>query len=62
MGERIHPWSSDHTALVHELWRARREGIISRDADCDRLASLILRSSWLRAVKAHARERAEATH
>lgn len=51
--DRIEPWDSDHTALVHVLWR---EGIHGSEADA--LASKIMRSKWLRAVRLHAVERA----
>lgn len=53
--EKIEPWDSDHTALVHVLWDARRGGIgVSDPAE---LASLIMRSKWMRAVRQHAKER-----
>lgn len=51
--EPIHDWDSDHTALVHVLWEAERKGLTVRDAD--ELASLIMGSRWLRAVRQHAR-------
>lgn len=53
--EKIQPWDSDHTALVHVLWAAQRGGLIDRDVDCDALASLIMQSKWLRAVREHAK-------
>jgi hypothetical protein len=51
----IQPYDSDHTALVHVLWQAQRGGITISDADA--LASLIMQSKWMRAVRLHARER-----
>lgn len=53
--DQIQPWDSDHTALVHVLWEARRKGIGVEDAD--ELASLIMRSKWMKAVRQHAKER-----
>lgn len=55
--DEIQPWDSDHTALVHVLWAARREGLIPREVDYDALASKIMRSKWTRAVRQHAVER-----
>lgn len=52
--EEIKPWDSDHTALVHVLWDARRKGLSVEKAD--ELASHIMRSQWMRAVHLHARE------
>lgn len=52
--EEIKPWDSDHTALVHVLWAAKRNGLTLDSADAAELASFIMRSKWLRAVKAHA--------
>lgn len=46
------PWDSDHTALVHVLWAAAREGVTIKDAD--ELASRIMASDWMRAVRVHA--------
>lgn len=51
----IKPWDSDHTALVHVLWAAQRGGITISDPDV--LASHIMGSEWMRAVKDHARAR-----
>lgn len=51
----IQPYDSDHTALVHVLWEARRKGL--RIEDADELASLIMRSRWTRAVRQHEREK-----
>jgi hypothetical protein len=53
--EEIRPWDSDHTALVHVLWEARRKGLTVNDFD--ELASLIMQSKWMRAVRLHAAER-----
>lgn len=53
----IKPWDSDHTALVHVLWEARGKGMGVERAD--ELASHIMRSKWMRAVRRHARERDE---
>jgi hypothetical protein len=50
--EEIQPWDSDHTALVHVLWEAERCGI----SDADELASHIMRSAWMKAVRLHAAE------
>jgi hypothetical protein len=52
--DEFHPWDSDHTALVHVLWAAEREGITVRDAD--RLASFIMQSKWMQAVRLHIKE------
>jgi hypothetical protein len=52
--EEIQPWDSDHTALVHALWAAQREGLTVREADA--LASRIMQSKWMRAVRQHAAE------
>src|SRR4051794_33729202 len=49
----IQPYDSDHTALVHVLWSARDEGLSLSDADA--LASHIMRSKWMRAVRTHSR-------
>jgi hypothetical protein len=57
MGEAIQPWDSDHTALVHVLWAVQREGNLSRHTDCDLLASRIMQSKWMRAVRLHAAEK-----
>lgn len=53
--EQIQPYDSDHTALVHVLWEAQRKGLTVSDADA--LASHIMGSKWMRAVRLHARER-----
>lgn len=53
----IQPYDSDHTALVHVIWAAKREGLTVEKAD--ELASKIMRSKWMRAVRLHARERPE---
>jgi hypothetical protein len=50
--EQIKPYDSDHTALVHVLWAAERDGVTIRQAD--ELASRIIRSKWMRAVRLHA--------
>ena len=50
------PWESDHTALVHVLWGLRDEGVIGRDVDCDTLASRIMQSEWMQAVRQEAGE------
>lgn len=47
--ETIKPWDHDHTALVHVLWEAERNGLTICDAD--QLASLIMASHWMRAVR-----------
>lgn len=52
------PWESDHTALVHVLWAARRRGLSLED-DADQIASMILRSRWA-AARADAAARAAA--
>lgn len=54
--ESFEPWDSDHTALVHVLWEAKRMGL-TVDA-YDALASHIMTSSWMAAVRLHAREAA----
>ena len=51
----IQPYDSDHTALVHVLWDARRDGVTIEDAD--ELASRIMRSRWMQAVQVHAVEK-----
>jgi len=43
------PWEADHTALVQVLWA---EGIKGRQAD--ELASKIMRSEWMQAVRSRA--------
>jgi hypothetical protein len=48
----MQPWDSDHTALVHVLWTAESKGLTIRDAD--ELASHIMQSKWMHAVKFHA--------
>lgn len=50
----IQPYDSDHTALVHVLWEAKRRGWTLDDAD--EVAAIIMRSKWLEAVKIHATE------
>lgn len=54
--DEIQPYDSDHTALVHVLWEARHKGLTLDDFDD--IASLIMKSKWMRAVRLHARERA----
>lgn len=54
--DQIQPWDSDHTALVHVLWAARRSGITIGDADA--LAEHIMRSKWMKAIRQHAKETA----
>lgn len=51
----IQSYDSDHTALVHVLWEAQRGGLTISDPDA--LASLIMRSKWMRAVRRHAVEK-----
>lgn len=53
--QEIQPWDSDHTALVHVLWAAEREGL-SLDTPDD-LAQYIMTSKWMRAVRQHTIER-----
>jgi hypothetical protein len=53
MTDDIQPYDSDHTALVHVLWDAQREGMTIRDADA--LAEHIMASKWMQAVEAHAK-------
>lgn len=53
----IKPWDCDHTALVHVLWDARREGL-SLEHDADQIASNIMRSKWMRAARQQAVGRA----
>jgi hypothetical protein len=43
------PWESDHTALVHVLWAAKRSGLSLDDAD--EIASRILQSRWAAAYR-----------
>jgi hypothetical protein len=50
--DEIQPYDSDHTALVHVLWSAGING-----AEADELASKIMQSKWLRAVRLHAAPR-----
>lgn len=57
MSEPIQPYDSDHTALVHVLWEAQRKGLTISDPDA--LASLIFQSKWIKAVRLHAKERAD---
>lgn len=42
------PWHGDHTDLVHVLWSADFAGLTLKD-DFDAIASMIMRSDWLRA-------------
>lgn len=56
MPDEIQPWDSDHTALVHVLWSARHKGLTLDRAD--ELASQIMQSRWMKAVRIHAVERA----
>lgn len=49
------PWEDDHTGLVHVLWSAQSDGLIARDADCARLATMIMRSRWLAATRFRAK-------
>lgn len=42
-------WKADHTALVHELWAARHEGLTLDDADT--LARFLRRSRYQWAVQ-----------
>lgn len=48
----IQPYDSDHTALVHVLWAAQREGLTLEKADD--LAERIMTSRWMKAVRLHA--------
>lgn len=48
------PWESDHTALVHVLWSLQSDGLLPRDVDCDRVASKIRQSVWMKAEREHA--------
>jgi hypothetical protein len=48
----VQPYDSDHTALVHLLWVAKDKGLTLDNFD--ELASLIMQSHWLRAVRLHA--------
>lgn len=48
-------WESDHTGLVHVLWSAKYHGL-TLQGDDDEIASMIVRSRWHQAVKAHAVE------
>jgi hypothetical protein len=41
-------WESDHTALVHVLWQAKRNGL-TLEADADEIARLITTSRWMAA-------------
>jgi hypothetical protein len=50
----IQSYDSDHTALVHVLWEARRRGWTLDDYD--EVAALIMRSRWMEAVRLHAAE------
>jgi len=52
--EEIRPWDSDHTALVHVLWAADSAGLTIEKFDD--LASFIMRSKWMKAVRLHAKE------
>lgn len=42
-------WRGDHTALVHVLWAAKRDGLTLDDAD--KLATFIRSSGYQRAVQ-----------
>lgn len=44
-------WESDHTALVHVLWAAKRAGLSIDDADA--VAEMIMRSRWAAAFRAN---------
>jgi hypothetical protein len=46
-------YESDHTALVHVLWAARRAGL-TLEADADAIASMIRRSRYHAALLSHA--------
>lgn len=52
--EHFDPWDSDHTSLVHVLWRASAKGLDV--AKADELAQHIMQSQWMRAVRAHAKD------
>lgn len=47
------PWESDSTGFVHILWAARRAGL-TLEKDADEIATMVMGSRWLQAVKAHA--------
>lgn len=49
-------WEGDHTALVHVLWAAKREGL-TLEKDADAIASMVLNSRFLAAHTALALER-----
>lgn len=49
----IKPWDSDHTALVHVLWGVDHDGLTLKE-DTDEIASRIMRSKWMQAVRVHA--------
>lgn len=51
---RVADWESDSTELAHMLRAAERDGLASIPS-ADALASRILKSHWLHAVKEHAR-------
>jgi hypothetical protein len=51
LSDEIQPYDSDHTALVHVLWDARIDGLSLDDAD--EIASRIMRSKWIKAVRLH---------
>lgn len=46
-------WHGDHTDLVHVLWDAKHNGLTLAD-DCDEIASRIMDSRWIAAVRHHA--------
>ena len=50
----IQDYDSDHTALVHVLWGIENDGL-SIAQNADEIASRIMQSKWMRAVKLHAR-------
>lgn len=52
--EHFDPWDSDHTELVHVLWNASAKGLDVSQADA--LASYIMQSHWMRAVRHHAKD------
>jgi hypothetical protein len=51
----IQPWDSNHTALVHAFWAGTGEGVALDDFD--ELASFIMQSKWIAAVRIHASNR-----
>jgi hypothetical protein len=44
-------WEGDHTALVHVLWAASRQGL-TLEGDADAIASMVMRSQFLASARA----------